>query len=55
MPVPTISIRTPHDNYVMPQDNQRLPDAIDVELDGIGHLAVLYSRRTAAELIAACR
>ncbi len=55
VPVPAISIRTPHDNYVMPQDNQRLPDAIDVELDGIGHLAVLYSRRTAAELIAACR
>jgi len=55
VPVPTISIRTPHDNYVMPQDNQRLPDAIDVELAGIGHLAVLYSRRTAAELIAACR
>ena len=55
VPVPTISICTPHDNYVMPQDNQRLPDAIDVELAGIGHLAVLYSRRTAAELIAACR
>jgi len=55
VPVPALSIRTPHDNYVMPQDNQRLPDAIDVELDGIGHLAVLYSRRTAAELIAACR
>lgn len=55
VPVPTISIRTSHDNYVMPQDNQRLPGAIDAELDGIGHLAVLYSRRTAAELIAACR
>lgn len=55
VPVPTISIRTPHDNYVMPQDNQRLPGAIDVELDGIGHLAVLYSRRTAEEVIAACR
>ena len=37
------------------RDNQRLPGAIDVALDGIGHLAVLYSRRTAAELIAACR
>lgn len=55
VPVPAISIRTPHDNYVMPQDNQRLPAAIDVELAGIGHLAVLYSRRTATELIAACR
>lgn len=55
VPVPTISIRTPHDNYVMPQDNQRLPGAIDVEMDGIGHLSVLYARRTAEELIAACR
>lgn len=55
VPVPTVSIRTPHDNYVMPQDNQRLPGAIDVEMEGIGHLAVLYARRTAEELIAACR
>lgn len=55
VPVPTISIRTSHDNYVMPQDSQRLPGAIDVELAGIGHLAVLNSRRTATELIAACR
>lgn len=55
VPVPTISIRTAHDNYVIPQDNQRLPGGIDIELAGIGHLAVLYSRRTAAELIAACR
>jgi len=53
VPVPTISIRTPHDNYVMPQDNQRLPGAIDVEMDGIGHLSVLYAGRTAEELIAA--
>lgn len=49
--VPTISIRTPHDNYVMPQDNQRLPATKDVELAGIGHLALLYSRRTAEILL----
>lgn len=55
LPVPCISIRTPHDNFVMPQDNQRLPGAIDVELAGIGHLAALYAKRTADELIAACR
>ena len=53
-PVRAISIRTPHDNYVMPQDNQRLPGALDVELDGIGHLALLFSRRTAKEVLAAC-
>lgn len=55
IPVRAISIRTPHDNYVMPQDNQRLPGAQDVELDGIGHLALLFSGRTAREVIAACR
>ena len=44
--IPVISIRTPHDNFVMPQDNQRLPEAEDVELAGIGHLALLYARRT---------
>ncbi|MGV0976437.1 MAG: alpha/beta fold hydrolase [Azonexus sp.] len=55
VPVHAIAIRTPHDNYVMPQDNQRLPGALDVELDGIGHLALLFARRTATELIVACR
>ena len=55
LPVPAVAIRTPHDNFVMPQDNQRLPGASDVELAGIGHLAVLFARRTASELIAACR
>jgi triacylglycerol lipase len=52
--VPALAIRTPHDNFVMPQDNQRLPGALDLELDGLGHLACLFSRRTASELVAAC-
>lgn len=51
--IPAVSIRTPHDNYVMPQDNQRLPGAEDVALPGLGHLAMLYSRRTLAALLAA--
>ncbi len=55
LPVPAVAMRTPHDNFVMPQDNQRLPGAIDVALEGIGHLAVLFTRRTTTELIAACR
>lgn len=54
LPVPAVSIRTAHDNYVLPQDNQRLPGAADVELAGIGHLAVLYSGNTAAALLHAC-
>lgn len=52
--IPFISIRTPHDNYVMPQDNQRLPRAEDIELANIGHLATLYSSRTAKVLLACC-
>jgi triacylglycerol lipase len=54
LPVPAVSIRTPHDNYVMPQDSQRLPGAGNIELAGIGHLAVLYARPAAAELLRAC-
>jgi triacylglycerol lipase len=53
--VPAISLRTPHDNYVMPQDSQRLHGARDIEMPGIGHLAVLYSPRTAAAVASACR
>ena len=53
--VPATVLRTPHDNYVMPQDNQRLPGARDVELAGIGHLAVLYADRTGDALVEACR
>ena len=50
--IPFTSIRTPHDNYVMPQENQRLPEARDLELPGIGHLALLYSQRTTKLLLA---
>ena len=52
--IPFVSVRTPHDNYVMPQDNQRLPEARDVELAGIGHLALLLSGRTADLLLRLC-
>ena len=51
--IPFVSIRTSHDNYVMPQDNQRLPGAQDIELAGIGHLAALYASRT-TEAIMGC-
>lgn len=52
--IPFTSIRTPHDNYVMPQDNQRLSGAEDVELAGIGHLAVLYANTTSKVVIERC-
>ena len=44
--VPFVSIRTTHDNYVMPQDGQRHPDALDEPLPGAGHLAALLDQRT---------
>ena len=52
--IPFISIRTPHDNYVMPQDYQRLPGAEDIELPGIGHLGVLYSAATTKVVLECC-
>lgn len=48
--VPFVSIRTPQDNFVMPQDTQRHPDARDEPLPGVGHLAALFDRRTLALL-----
>lgn len=48
IPVPTVVVRNIHDNYVMPDGNQRLTGAQEVPLDGIGHLAMLFSGRTAA-------
>lgn len=53
--VPTVSLRNPYDNYVMPQDNQRLPGAKDVELPATGHIAMLYNREIANIVLAASR
>jgi triacylglycerol lipase len=49
--IPAVSLRNPYDNYVMPQENQRLPNARDVELPACGHIALLYDRRVANLLI----
>ena len=49
--VPAISLRNAYDNYVMPQDNQRLPGAQDIELPPVGHIAMLYDYRIACRLI----
>jgi triacylglycerol lipase len=35
----------------MPQDNQRLPGARDIELPPVGHIAMLYDVRVANRLI----
>lgn len=45
------SLRNPYDNYVMPQDNQKLPGAQDIATPAVGHLAMLFDRRIAQQLI----
>jgi triacylglycerol lipase len=52
--IPAISLRNPWDNYVMPQDKQRLPGARDVELPPVGHIAMLYDERVAQLLLELC-
>lgn len=44
--VPFVSIRTPQDNFVMPQQLQRNADARDEPLPGVGHMAALCDERT---------
>lgn len=44
------SVRTSHDNFVTPQDKQRLNGAVDIEMAATGHLALLYSQQTTALL-----
>lgn len=51
--IPMVSVRNSHDNFVVPQDSQRYPSAQDVELPGLGHLAMLFSPRTLHALLAA--
>lgn len=48
-----LTIYSEHDNYVMPQHNLVWPNVPSVVLDGIGHLAMLYSRRVERALLAA--
>lgn len=52
--IPAISLRNRYDNYVMPQDNQRLPGTRDVELPPVGHIAMLYDARVARLLLELC-
>lgn len=49
--VETITLVGPHDNYVMPQKNLILAGAQSLALDGLGHLAMLYSPRVADALL----
>jgi len=49
--VETTTLFSPHDNYVMPQTNLILAGAQRHALDGLGHLAMLYSPRVADALL----
>jgi triacylglycerol lipase len=49
----TVVIYSPHDNFVMPCTNLRLPAAVHRPLAGIGHLAMLFSPCVAVTLLAA--
>ena len=53
--VETITLVGPHDNYVMPQTNLILAGAQSLALDGLGHLAMLYSPRVVDALVASLR
>ncbi|MBK7425081.1 MAG: alpha/beta fold hydrolase [Propionivibrio sp.] len=47
----TLTIFSPHDNFVMPQSNLQWPGAQSRTIDGLGHLAMLYSPRVAAAML----
>ncbi|MEO8409899.1 MAG: alpha/beta fold hydrolase [Propionivibrio sp.] len=53
--VDTLTIFSPQDNYVMRQTNLTLPGARQFIIDGLGHLAMLYSSRVAGALLADLR
>ncbi|WP_300453302.1 alpha/beta fold hydrolase [Accumulibacter sp.] len=49
----TVVIYSPHDNFVMPQSNLVLQGAQNQQIEGLGHLAMLYSPRVARALLLA--
>lgn len=52
--LPAIAFRNLYDNYVMPQDLQRLRGAHDIALPPVGHIAMLYDTRVATLVVDAC-
>ena len=50
-PVDTLTIYSVHDNYVLPQINLELAGAQRCVLEGLGHLAMLFSPRVAKALL----
>jgi pimeloyl-ACP methyl ester carboxylesterase len=58
-PVPIVSLFSWHDNFVAPQDSAVLAHATNVDLTGVGHLALLFSepvaQRVAGEIALAAQ
>jgi triacylglycerol lipase len=53
VPVDTLTIFSPYDNYVMPPSNLLLPGAQARVIDGVCHLSMLYSPRVVDALLEA--
>lgn len=53
--LPVACIYSVHDNFVMPQDSNRLEGAENRPFAGVGHLAMMFSRRIGAALVAALK
>ena len=51
--IETLALYSPHDNYVLPQANLGWPGTPQRTLDGLGHLAMLFSPRVAQALLEA--
>jgi triacylglycerol lipase len=51
--VPLLSLYSVHDNIISPQDSSAMPDAVNVELHGMGHVSMPSGRMMRAHLIAA--
>lgn len=52
LPVPVTAVWSAHDTIVAPQDAARLPGAREIALGGLGHLAMAFSPRILAILLA---
>lgn len=52
-PVPVVSIYSSHDNFVSPPETSRLVGGTNVRVVGVGHLAMVFSRRVDRALMEA--
>ncbi len=45
---PIVSVWSRHDNVVLPQESARLPAADNIALEGVGHVALVFTGATQA-------